>query len=314
MSDSQLSPKYWIREELSPCDEYGHGITKEFISKQTPFQKMSIVETGVYGKALVLDDLWQSCTGDEFLYHEPLVHPACIHQQEPKKVLILGGGEGATLREVFKWHSVEKAVMVDIDREVVDACKEFLPEMHQGAFDDPRAEVKITDALHYLDEEESAWDIIISDLSDPIEEGPSFALFTKEYYELCQKALKPEGTLVVQAGPVAPVGLKLHVRLVNTLKAVFPHVVSYSSFVPTYAQPWSFAMASAKPIDRRPEPEAIDAMLKESTTGEFRMLDGMALLGLMNGPKHIREAIEQETEIYTKAAPPKYMNQGVAGG
>jgi spermidine synthase len=301
-----------VNEYISPCDIYSHGVTEILASKNTPFQQMHIVRSDMFGKALVLDGKWQSCTGDEFLYHEPLVHPACVDHGAPRSILILGGGEGATVREALKWHTVEKVVMVDIDGDVVEACREHLPEMHQGAFDDPRTELVIGDALDYLDASESQWDVIISDLSDPIEEGPSFKLFTKEYFEKCRRALRPGGRLVIQAGPIAPPLMALHVRLVHTLQTVFAEVVSYGSHTSSYGSPWGFALAGAELRHAHTDPAAVDALLARQTTGAFRMFDGIALVGMMNPPKHIRDAIAAETEVYTLAAPPKFFGQGVA--
>ncbi len=311
MPGARVNTDLWITEYITPYDAYSHGVVEIFVAKRTAFQEMHIIDCGTFGKALILDGKWQSCTADEFLYHEPLVHPACMFHGAPRKVLVLGGGEGAAVREVLKWNTIEKVVMVDIDGEVVEACREHLPEMHQGAFDDPRTEVQIRDALDVLDESENEWDIIISDLSDPIEDGPSFKLFTKEYFEKCRRALCADGYFVVQAGPIAGPDQRLHVRLVKTVQAVFPHVVSYSSQVPTYAIPWGFIVGSARPIETRPDPEATDALLAKSTSGELRMLDGIALLGLLQQPKYLREMIAAETEIYTLAEPPKLFGRGV---
>ena len=313
MPGSHVGADVWITEYITPCDVYHHGISRVLDCRRTRFQQMQIVESETYGKALVLDGKWQSCTGDEFLYHEPLVHVACVHHGAPRTVLVLGGGEGATVREVLKWNTVEKVAMVDIDGEVVEACKEHLPEMHQGAFDDPRTEVVIGDALDYLEKPPHRWDVIISDLSDPIEEGPSFKLFTREYFESCRRALEPDGFLVIQAGPTAPPEMAMHVRLVNTLRAVFGSVAPYASCVPTYAAPWGYALAGDRPIDLRPDPAATDALLAERTTGAFRMFDGTTLLGLLQVPKHIRQAIANETVVYSLAEPPKFFGKGVAG-
>jgi spermidine synthase len=312
MPGTQLNAHIWITEYVSPYDVYHHGVTKVLASNITEFQSMAIVEIENIGKALVLDGKWQSCTWDEFLYHEPLVHPACVNHGNPRKVLVLGAGEGATVREVLKWNTVEKVVMVDIDGEVVEECKKHLPEMHQGAFNDPRTEVVIGDALTYLDNSENEWDVIISDLSDPIEEGPSFMLFTKEYFEKCRRALKPDGYLAVQAGPLAPREMALHVRLVNTVKNVFPHVASYGSHTPSYCSTWGFILASEKDIITKPDPEKIDALLKEKTTGNFKMFDGTTLVNFMHPPKHIRDAIARETRVYTITDPPKFFGKGVA--
>ncbi len=310
MAGSEVKADLWINEYITPWDIYAHGVTKILDYKKTAYQEMYIVETGAYGKALVLDGKWQSCTGDEFIYHEALVHPAAIAYQKPQNVLVLGGGEGATIREVLRWKSIEKVMMVDIDGEVVDSCRKHLPEMHQNAFADPRVELVIADALQILAGTTTKWDIIISDLSDPIEEGPSFQLFTKEYFAKLQQVLKPDGYVVIQAGPVSPVDITLHARLVNTLKAVFPNVVSYTAYTPSYPAPWGFALASAKAIDTKPNPEAIDRLLLENVKIGLRLIDGRTLLGLLQTPKYIRDAIATYTRVYTLQEPPQFFGKG----
>lgn len=310
MPGAELRADLWINEYISPWDVYQHGIVRILAHARTAFQEMHIVETGAYGRALVLDGKWQSCTGDEFLYHEALVQPAMIQLSGARRVLVLGGGEGATVREVLRWKAAEKVTMVDIDGEVVEACKQHLEAMHQGAFDDPRTELIIGDALELLDTTSEQWDLIISDLSDPIEEGPSFPLFTKEYFERAKRTLAPGGILVVQAGPVAPAEIKLHARLANTLEAVFRNVLSYASYVPTYASPWGFLICRDEPLTGRPDPEAVDAVLAEKTTGGLRLIDGQTLLGMLQTPLYIRRAIEEHTEVYTLAEPPKFFGTG----
>ena len=313
MAGSQVGADLWVSEYITPWDMYVHGVTKVLAYKKTAFQEMYIVETGAYGKGLVLDGKWQSCTGDEFLYHEPLVHPAMICHSSPRNVLVLGGGEGATVREILRWKTVEQVMMVDIDGEVVEACREHMPEMHQGAFEDSRTNLVIGDALEVLDTTEQKWDIVISDLSDPIEEGPSFQLFTKEYFEKAQRVLAPGGYFVLQAGPVAPVELTLHARLVNTLKAVFPNVHSYASHTPTYGSPLGFAIGTAEAIATQPDPDATNQLLEEKTTGGLRLIDGMSLLGIMQTPAYIRKAIAAETQVYTIKEPPKFFGKGALG-
>ncbi|RMD90389.1 MAG: methyltransferase domain-containing protein [Calditrichaeota bacterium] len=306
MPGFQVKADFWINEYITPWDIYAHGITRVLTYKKTKYQEMYIVETGAYGKALILDGKWQSSTLDEFLYHEPLVHPAMIFHQAPRSVLVLGGGEGATIREILRWKDVQKVVMVDIDGEVVEACRRHLSEMHQGAFDDPRVELVIDDALNYIEQNKISWDIVISDLADPIEEGPSFKLFTQEYFQKINNILASSGLFVVQAGPVAPAEIKLHARLVKTLKTVFPFVHSYCSFISTYGSPWGFAICSRNALNTRPDPEEIDRILKAKTKGGFKFIDGSTLLGLMQTPLHLRRAIEKETLVYTLKQPPKF--------
>jgi spermidine synthase len=128
----------WFIEYTSPDEGHIHGIKMIHYASQTKYQKMEIMDSGSYGRCLVLDGKMQSTVTDEFIYHEGLVHPAMLTHPNPKRVFIVGGGEGATLREVLRHKSVEYCMMVDIDQEVVEKSKELLPEWHQGAFDDPR--------------------------------------------------------------------------------------------------------------------------------------------------------------------------------
>jgi spermidine synthase len=312
MSGSELKADLWINEYITPWDIYTHGVTKILAHCQTQFQEMYIVETGAFGKGLVLDGKWQSCTVDEFIYHEALVHPPLIAHQNPKRVLVLGGGEGATIREILRWNCVEEVTMIDIDGEVVEACKQHLPEMHQNAFDDPRVKLMIADALEVLDTTTATWDIIISDLSDPIESGPSFALFTKEYFTKLERVLNPGGYVMVQAGPISPPEVQDHARLVNTLKAVFSNVTSLSAPTPSYGRAWGFALCSESAIALQPSPADIDQLLQTKTTGGYRFIDGISLLGIMQTPLYIRQAIASETTVYTLSEPPKFFGTGVA--
>ena len=328
MPGAEYLADLWMNEALTPYDIYQHGITAVHASKRTRFQDMHIVSTGVYGKALVLDGKWQSCTGDEHSYHEPLVHPACVVATQqgaaPRNALVLGGGEGATVRELLRWKTLERVTMVDIDGEVVDACKQHLPEMHQGAFDDPRTDLVIDDALEYIKtpanipsgEHGRGFEIIVSDLSDPIEDGPSFPLFTREYFADLEKILHPDGVLVVQAGSTNPAYLPLHAKLSRTLRDVFPSVATIVSAVPTYPAPWSFILASRTKINYLPDPGAIDAVLAEHIVpfGErgLRMFDGRTMLGMLQPPRDVREALSAETTVLTMANPPKFFGSGVA--
>lgn len=309
MPGSDVRADFWISEYITPWDICLHGVTRVLTYKKTDYQELYILETGAYGKAFVLDGKWQSCTSDEFLYHEALVQPALICHGAPKKVLILGSGEGASAREVLRWKTVEQVVMIDIDRELVEACQQHLPEIHQHSFDDPRFRLIIGDALAVLETIGEGWDVVISNIADPLEAGPAYQLFTQEFFQKIRQVLSPQGYFVVQAGPVGPALATFHVRLVRTLNSVFPNVQPYSSYAASYGTPRGFAMASSQPIDTRPDPDAIDQLLQEKTTGGLRMLDGIALLGLLQLPLYLRRAIAAETQIYTLTDPPKFLQE-----
>src|SRR5262249_47926390 len=151
-----------------------------------------------YGRMLVLDGAIQSAEDDEALYHEMLVQPAMILHPHPENVLIIGGGEGATLREVLVHSSVRSAIMVDIDQEVVALCREHLGAWHCGAFDDPRVQVVYGDGRAFVENDDRYYDVVIVDVVDMLDNGPAQALYTRQFYELLYRRLHPQGIVVVQ--------------------------------------------------------------------------------------------------------------------
>lgn len=296
----------WVGEYLTPSDRVVHRVRRIIVHRQTTYQDLKIVESPAFGKALMLDSTWQSSTLDEFIYHESLVHPAMFLHGSPRRVLILGGGEGATAREVLRWNTVERVVMVDIDGEVVDACREHLSEMHQGSFDDPRLELVIGDALELLDTTREAWDVVISDLSDPIEHGPSYRLFTREYFHKAKRVVAPGGSFVVQAGSISPVEIEIHARLHRTVADAFESVATYSAFVPSFGTPWSFIVATDRELPTRPSPEQTDALLGRHVDGRLRHIDGASAMAAFVLPPHVRRAIADERRVYTLDDPPRF--------
>ena len=141
MINSQSSK--WFIETTTAFEGHMHAIARTIVEVRTKFQHVEILQTAAYGKVLVLDGRIQSSQGDEFIYHEALVHPGMLTTEAaPRSALVIGGGEGSTLREILRYPSATRAVMVDIDQEVVELCKAHLPEMHRGSFDDPRTELR----------------------------------------------------------------------------------------------------------------------------------------------------------------------------
>lgn len=295
----------WLSEYLTPSHRIMHRIRKVLVTRETAFQSMQIVQSADFGKALLLDGTWQSATVDEFIYHESLVHPAMLAAGTPRRVLVLGGGEGATSREALRWASVERVVMVDIDGEVVEECRTHLPEMHGGAFDDERHELIVGDALEYVEECKDRFDVVVSDLSDPVEDGPAFQLFAREYFERVRGVMDPHAVLSLQAGPVSPADHGIYVRLVNTVASCFAHVRSYVVTVPSFGTPWGFIIASAEPLQAAPDPAKTDATLQAQLQAPLLHLDGAVLRGVLSLPPWLRRAITNETRVYTMADPPK---------
>ncbi|MFQ5705241.1 MAG: methyltransferase domain-containing protein [Gemmatimonadales bacterium] len=305
MNGPERRALFSVFDDTGTSDGYHYTVSEVLTWRRTRYQDLAIVDTPFFGRALILDGNWQSCTADEFLYHEPLVHPAMLLHGAAHRVAVLGGGEGATIREILRWNAVERVVMVDLDGDVVDACRQYLPEMHCGSFDDPKVELVVGDALDWLDACDEQFDVVISDLSEPLEHGPSYRLFTEEYFRQVRGILDRSGFFALQAGSVAPSEIQLFARVAHTVGSAFDHAKPYASAIPSFGSPWGFVVAADRPLDPLPHPGEVDHLLQHSTSGGLRMLDGEAFVGLFLCSAHIREAVARETTVYTLEHPPK---------
>ncbi len=294
----------WFFETTTPVEGHVHAIVRTLAQARTPFQQAEILETASYGKCLVLDGRIQSSERDEFIYHEALVHPGLLAvESPPRSALVIGGGEGATLREFLRYPSLRRAVMVDIDAEVVALCRRHLPEMHQGAFDDPRTEVVHDDARAYLERTEERFDLIVSDLVEPLEEGPACRLYSREFYRLVHDRLTPPGVFTMQAGMTKVGEQAFFTAIHRTLREVFPVVAPYQTYVSCFGTPWGFIAASKKVDPRRQDAATVDRLIAERVKGELQYWDGQTHQHAFALPKHLRRALAAETRIVTDAAP-----------
>ncbi len=290
---------HWIIEWGSPWSAHMHAVKNVYYHKKSKYQDILVLEYMELGKALVLDGKTQSAMVDEFVYHEALVHPAMILHGAPERVLILGGGEGATAREVLRFDSVKEVVMVDIDEDVIEASKRYLPEWHQGAFEDPRLKLIIMDGLKYVDEAPKGYfDVIIADLADPLEAGPAYKLYTKEYYEKLHGLLREGGVFVTQATSPTETTYT-HAVIYNTVKSVWRHAAYYHVYVKSFDSMWGFVIASDTRDPRSLGPEEVDAFIKDHVKGDNRFYDGVSHLHMFSVPKYLRRKIEEVKDVAT---------------
>lgn len=236
-------------KEITPA---GFGIAikvKEVLfSDQSPFQKVEILDSdSALGKILTLDDLMMTTEGDEQFYHEMISHIPMMNHKNPKSVLVIGGGDGGTVREVLKHDTVERVVLCEIDGMVIDACKKYLPTI-AGKLDDPRVEILVEDAIEYIKDKENEFDIVLIDSTDPM--GPGEGLFTEEFYTNVKKSLKKGG--IVAAQSESPVVNKEEIKkMYNLLKKVFPITSTFTSPIPTYPGgywAWAFCSEEVEPL------------------------------------------------------------------
>ncbi len=235
----------WYTEKHSDNVGITMKITKTLFSGKSEFQQLDIVETLEYGKMMLLDGLVMVTERDEFVYHDMITHPALFTHPAPKKVLVIGGGDGGSIREIMKHPEVELAVLCEIDGLVIDKSIEYLPSMAceiDGS--NPRVKLHVDDGLAYIRAHQNEFDIILVDSTDPI--GPAVGLFEEDFYRLVHAALKEDGIMVAQSeSPFYHA--EIQKSMFGNLRAVFPVVEMYQAFIPTYPSGlWSFAFASKK--------------------------------------------------------------------
>jgi spermidine synthase len=288
---------HWYVEKFSPSERHHHAIDELYYSGRSNFQQVAVVRSPVFGKMLVLDGDTQSAQTDERIYHETLVHPALAAAADPREVLILGGGEGATLREVLRCPDVVRCTMVDIDALVVDLAKRYLPEWSNGAFDDPRARVVVGDALEFMRVRPDRYGVILSDLTEPLEDSPSNPLFNDAVFTLIKSRLAEGGVYVLQASTAAVHNSALHCKMARTLRRHYAHVVSFVTHVPAFDTEWAFLGCSDRVDLARLDAERIDSYCAR-LHGENFFYDSITHRRLFALPRYLRRMLAAEGDTF----------------
>jgi len=287
----------WYVEEFAPTEFHHHAIDELYYAGRTAFQSVAVLRTPTFGKMLVLDGDTQSSQHDEKIYHETLVHPALAAIGDRAEILILGGGEGATLREVLRHPDVRRATMVDIDGEVVDLCKRYLPEWSDGAFDDPRARVIIGDALAFLKDDRTTYGAVISDLTEPLADSPSFPLFNGAVFGDIRARLARGGVYVLQASTAGFHNMALHAKMARSLRAHFTHVASFYTHVPAFDNDWAFIACSDGVDVAALDPAGIDAYIAQ-LRGENYFYDAQTHCRIFSLPLYLRRELAKPGDVF----------------
>ena len=287
----------WYVEQFAPTEAHYHAVDRVYYQGHSQFQEIGIIGTPVFGKMLILDGDTQSSQADEKIYHEALVHPAMAGAGDRSDVLILGGGEGATLREVLRHPDVRRATMVDIDGDVVELSKMYLAEWSQESFNDPKARVIIGDALKFLAEDKDRYGVIISDLTEPLEDSPSNPLFCDEVFRNIKNRLAPDGIYVLQASTAGFHNLSLHAKMARTLRKYYEHVVSYYTHVPAFDNDWAFIACSDGVSLARLDEGSIEAYCG-ALRGENFFYDAETHRRIFALPLYLRRALAEDGDSF----------------
>ena len=224
-------PTRWFYERLHAHVRQGLSVRRTIARQRTAFQTMEILDTEAYGRALVLDGVIQTTEGDEFVYHEMMTHVPMFAHPNPRRILIVGGGDGGIARQVLRHPGVERVTMVEIDPDVIRTCRRHLPKICGRAFEDRRLRVVVDDGARYVRRTQDQFDVAIIDSPDPI--GPAVVLFVTEFYRNVARVLSRPGILVRQTGSTILQSWEMG-QAARRLGQVFRTVVPYVAAIPTY--------------------------------------------------------------------------------
>lgn len=233
----------WVTEYQTPSLGFSCKATETLRVEQTPFQQLSVVRTEQFGKMLLLDGMVMTTDKDEYVYHEMITMVALNAHACPRNVLIIGGGDGGALREVVSHPAVEQATLVEIDERVVQAARDFFPEL-SCSFGEDKARVIIDDGIKFVKQHQNFFDVVVVDSTEPV--GPAVELFSPAFYQNVFHALKEDGILVVQSE--SPFFNQDVIKMAYSgIKEIFPITRLYLASIPTYPSGlWSFTIGSRK--------------------------------------------------------------------
>ncbi len=283
-----------IFDWLNAHSGYGTTATKTLAQIQSPYQKVEVFDTQQFGKLFRLDGRMMTSEADEFFYHECMTHPAALSHPNPESILVIGGGDGGSSEELLKHPSVKRVVMAELDPVVIDISKKWLGSIHNGAFDDPRLEVKIGDGFEFVKSTPERFDMIVLDLTDP--DTPAFHLYSEQFFRMCQRILRPGGMLTLHLG--SPVYQAETVRKnAANLRKVFRHVAPMSLYVPLYGSLWCLAVASDTIDPRTTSADAIEQRIATRDIGGLRYYHSALHAALFALPLFVQD------QVQPKAAP-----------
>jgi len=235
--------EFWLNEKNTDGYTVNWKVTETLHTDKTDYQHLAVVNTLEFGRALVLDGIIQTTEKDEFIYHEMIVHPALMTHPNPERVLVIGGGDGGTIREVVKHPSVKQADLVEIDEKVIWASREYLPSI-SCALDNPKVRLFVEDGVKFVKARENYYDVIIVDSSDPV--GPAVVLYSEEFYSDIFRALKEDGILAAQSESPLFYGTLLS-TINKRISEIFPVTRTYLTAIASYIGGfWSFTLGSKK--------------------------------------------------------------------
>jgi spermidine synthase len=280
--------EHLLTEPLNASTGFYIKASRQLGEWQTRFQKMQIYDTPHYGKLFRLDGFNMTSEKEEFVYHENLVHPALTAHAAPRRVLIIGGGDGGSSEEALKHPSVEQVTMVEIDADVIDVAKQHFQAVHNGVFGNPKLRVLVEDGMKFVRDTQEKFDLVTLDLNDPV--GPAAALYSSEFFQQLRQTLAPGGALTLHLG--SPVAQPQRVaELAQRLNSVFRIVRVYIVYIPLYGSLWSMAVCSDKLDPKAFTADEIDRRIDARKLQELKYYNGETHEGVFALPNYVRDLV-----------------------
>ena len=290
--------RLWYTEDDPTHGTQYHSIRSIVYNGRTDYQDVLILDTEEWGKTLILDGDIQSTEADESIFHEALVHPSMIAHPDPRSVLILGSAEGAALREVLAYDSVERVVMADIDEELIDICAKHLPEWSEDCFEEKNVELAFEDAKTYLERGDKSLDVIIADMVDYGQDASSAGPSANELYRLLHDRLSSKGILAIHGLELDPLEYDEFVMTRNALKGQFPVVTTYCAHVPSFGGEVALLIASKDADPSELSKDVISRRLAERGAepdkdigGTLYFYDADTHVRMFNLPKNVKAVL-----------------------
>ena len=299
---TRLGGRREIRERLAPGFGWFYEAGETLHAGRTKFQEIEVVRTASFGTTLLLDGATQVMEKSEFQYHEPMAHLALLAHPEPRRVLVIGGGDGGLVREILKHRCVEAVDFVELDEEVVAFSRRHLAALGGAAFEDTRVRLTFMDGRAFVEAAPPAsYDVVVMDMTDPA--GPALMLYTVEFFRAVARILKDERAFFVMHTESPETRPAAFARIRRTLAAAFPVVRGAYAYVRMYGTLWSFAVASPGQDAAEVPPAEIEARIIERGIGPLKLVAGATWAALFSRYPYVEDLLVGSGEICTDADP-----------
>lgn len=290
-----------FKEALNPNFGFYYTVSKTLQKGKTKYQQFELVDTEEFGTVLLLDNITQVAARNDSHYHEPMVHPAICCHPKPKDVLVIGGGDGGILREVFRYPSIKRVDLAELDEEVISFSKKYLSSVHQGSFNDPRLKIHIVDGRKFTESNPGQYDVIIMDMTDPF--GPSKMLYTKDFFKKVKRAFRDQNGIFIMHSESPVTRPAAFGCIQKTLRSVFKNVNPFYLYIQMYAVLWSITMCSDSINASMFKATSIDKKIQRFGLNNLQVYSGQTHVSMQVEYPYISQILKRPARIITDAKP-----------